>query len=139
MPIETEMSENARALAIASRAPGEGQSAADAKLRAEGEFLRHVVAQLQPMLRESMRSHRIFLGMDDSGFVLLKSDGVFVHVDVADQEDLLAPLQVLQAEPNLRKILSRVEAELVAACDTCATRAADIVRLARYSLEAAAT
>ena len=59
LPIEIGMSENARVLAVASRTPVAGESAADVKQRAEGEFLRKMVAALQPMLRESMRSRRI--------------------------------------------------------------------------------
>ena len=137
LPIEAEMSENARVLAIASRTPGPGEMAVDVKQRAEGEFLRKVVAELQPMLRESMRSHRIFLASDAYGVLALKSDGTFVHVDVADQEDALDPLQVLVAEPSLLTILDRIEAELVAADDPRATRAGDLVRLARHSLEVA--
>jgi len=138
LPIETEMSENARVLGHESRTPVEGESAAEVKQRAEGEFLRRLVAKLEPMLRESMRSHRIFLASDAYGVVALKSDGIFVHVDVADQEDFLEPLQVLDAEPSLLMILDRIEAELVAANDPRATSAADVVRLARYSLEVAA-
>ena len=134
LPIEAEMSENARVLAIDSRNPVAGVSAAEVKQRAEGEFLRKMVAALQPMLRESMRSRRIFLASDAYGAVTLKSDGIFVHVDVADQEDALAPLQVLGAEPSLLTILARIEAELVAAGDPRATSAADVVRLARCSL-----
>jgi hypothetical protein len=138
LPIETEMSEDARVLAIASRTPVAGESATDVKQRAEGEFLRKVVAELQPMLRESMRSHRILLASDAYGVVTLKSDGTFVHVDIADQEDALDPLQVLRAEPSLRTILDRIEAELSAADDPRASSAADVVRLARYSLDVAA-
>jgi len=138
LPLETEMSENARVLATASRTPVEGEGAAEVKQRAEGEFLRKLVAELQPMLRESMRSHRIFLASDAYGVVALKSDGVFVHVGIADQEDALEPLQVLDAEPALLTILDRIEAELVAANDPRATSAADVVRVARYSLGLAA-
>jgi hypothetical protein len=138
LPIETEMSENARVLAMASRTPVPGRSAADVKQRAEGEFLRTLVAKLQPLLRESMRSRRILLASDSYGVVALKSNGIFVHVDIADQEDALVPLQVLDAEPSLVKILERIEAELVAADDPRATRAADVVRLARDSLDVAA-
>ena len=134
LPIETEMSENARVLATACRTPIEGESAAEVKQRAEGEFLRRLVAKLEPMLRESMRSHRIFLASDAYGVVALKSDGIFVHLGVGDQEDALEPMQVLRAEPSLLMILDRIEAELVAANDPRATSAADVVRLARYSL-----
>ncbi|MGO8994075.1 MAG: hypothetical protein ACLQVI_12165 [Polyangiaceae bacterium] len=134
LPIEIGMSENARVLAVASRTPVAGESAADVKQRAEGEFLRKMVAALQPMLRESMRSRRIFLASDAYGAVTLKSDGIFVHVDVADQEDALDPLQVLGAEPSLLTILDRIEAQLLAADDPRATSAANVVRLARCSL-----
>ena len=138
LSLETEMSENARALATTSQTPVEGESAAEVKQRADGEFLRKLVAELQPMLRESMRSHRIFLASDAYGVVALKSDGIFVHVGIADQEDALEPLQVLDAEPNLLTILDRIEAELVAANDARATSAAEVVRLARRSLGIAA-
>jgi hypothetical protein len=137
-PIEAEMSENARVLAIASRSTVGGESAAEVMQRAEGEFLRKLVVELQPMLRESMRSHRIFLASDAYGVVKLKSDGIFVHVDIADQENALDPLQVLRAECSLLVILDRIEAELVAADDPRAASAADVVRLARSSLEVAA-
>ena len=132
------MSENARVLAIASQSPVAGESAAEIKQRAEVEFLRKLVTELQPMLRESMRSHRIFLTSDAYGVVMLKSEGIFVHVGIADQEDTLDPLEVLRAEPRLLLLLARIEAELVAADDPGATRAGDIVRLARNSLEVAA-
>ncbi len=138
LPIETEMSENARVVAYASRTRVEGESAAEVKQRAEGEFLRRLVAKLEPMLRESMRSRRIVLASDAYGVVALKSDGIFVHVGLADQEDALEPSQVLDAEPSLLVVLDRIEAELVAANDPRATSAADVVRLARYSLEVAA-
>lgn len=138
LPIEAEMSENARVLAIASRSPVAGVSATEVKQRAEGEFLRTLVADLQPMLRESMRSHRISVASDPYGVVMLESDGIFVHVGIADQEDVLDALQVLRAEPNLLVILDRIEADLVVANDPRATRAADIVRIARHSLETAA-
>ena len=72
------------------------------------------------------------------GVVALKSDGIFVHVGIADQEDALEPLQVLDAEPSLITILDRIEAELVAANDARATSAAEVVRLARRSLGIAA-
>jgi hypothetical protein len=97
-----------------------------------------LVADLQPMLRESMRSHRISVASDPYGVVMLESDGIFVHVGIADQEDVLDALQVLRAEPNLLVILDRIEADLVVANDPRATRAADIVRIARHSLETAA-
>ncbi len=139
MPIEAEIYENARVLALASRTPVDGETTTDVKRRAEGEFLRRLVTELQPMLRESMRSHRIHLASDAYGAVTLKSDGSFVHVDIADQEDAVDPLQVLGAEPSLPTILERIEAELVAADDPRAASAADIVRLARFTLEAAAT
>ena len=45
---------------------------------------------------------------------------------------------MLCAEPSLVTLLNRSEAELVAADTAGATRAADIVRLARYSLDGAA-
>jgi len=138
LPIEAEMSENARVLAIDSRNPVAGVSAAEVKQRAEGEFLRTLVADLQPMLRESMRSHRISVASGPYGVVMLESDGIFVHVGIADQEDVLDALQVLRAEPNLLVILDRIEADLVVANDPRATRAADIVRIARHSLETAA-
>jgi hypothetical protein len=138
LPIEAEMSENARVLAIDSRNPVAGVSAAEVKQRAEDEFLRTLVADLQPMLRESMRSHRISVASDPYGVVMLESDGIFVHVGIADQEDVLDALQVLRAEPNLLVILDRIEADLVVANDPRATRAADIVRIARHSLETAA-
>jgi hypothetical protein len=109
-------------------------NALEAQQRAEGEFLRQLVRMLQPMLRESMRSRRIFLAFDAYGGVALTSDGVFVHVGRAYQEDVLNPLQVLRAEPNLMAILRRIEAELVAGGDEPGVSAADIVRLARYSL-----
>jgi hypothetical protein len=134
MLIETVMSENARTVAIARRTSIAGESALDAQQRAEGEFLRKLIAQLQPMLRESMRSHRILLASDAYGTIWLKSDGIFVHVDLADQEDVVDPLQVLRAEPNVMKLLKTIEADLVAAGDEHATRAADIVHLARYAL-----
>jgi len=137
LPIETEMSENARVLAVASRSAVAGESAAEVKRRAQGEFLRKLVAELQPMLRESMRSHRIYLASDSYGAVMLKSDGIFVHVGIADQQDAFDPLQVLTAEPSLLVILDRIEAESVAGDDARATSAADIVRLARHSLEVA--
>jgi hypothetical protein len=130
--------ENARVLAIASRGPIAGESRVEVRQRAEGEFLRKLVTELQPMLRESMRSHRIRLASDADGTVALKSDGIFVHVGIADQEDVLVPLQVLQAEPSLIRVLDRIEAELVAADDPRAIRAADIVRFARDSLEVVA-
>ena len=57
-----------------------------------------------------------------------------MHVDVADQEDALDPLQVLGAEPSLLTILDRIEAQLLAADDPRATSAANVVRLARCSL-----
>jgi hypothetical protein len=110
----------------------------EVRQRAEGEFLRKLVTELQPMLRESMRSHRIRLASDPDGTVALKSDGIFVHVGIADQEDVLVPLQVLQAEPSLVRVLDRIEAELVAADDPRAMRAVDIVRFARDSLEVVA-
>ena len=138
LPSEAERSENARVLAIDSRNPVAGVSAAEVKQRAEGEFLRTLVADLQPMLRESMRSHRISVASDPYGVVMLESDGIFVHVGIADQEDVLDALQVLRAEPNLLVILDRIEADLVVANDPRATRAADIVRIARHSLETAA-
>jgi hypothetical protein len=131
------MSENARILAIASRSAVAGESAAEVKRRAQGEFLRKLVAALQPMLRESVRSHRIYLASDAYGAVMLKSDGIFVHVDIADQEDAFDPLEVLSAEPSLLLILDRIEAELIAADDPRATSAADVVRLARHSLDVA--
>jgi hypothetical protein len=134
LPIESEMHENARVLAAASRTPIAGETAASVRQRAEGEFLRKVVAGLQPMLRESMRSRRIVLASDAYGVVALKSDGTFVHVDVADQEDPVAPLQVLAAAPSLLTILDRIEAELVAADDPRAKSAAGVIRLARESL-----
>jgi hypothetical protein len=137
LPIETGMSENARILAIASRSAVAGESAAEVKRRAQGEFLRKLVAELQPMLRESVRSHRIYLASDAYGAVMLNSDGIFVHVDIADQEDAFDPLEVLSAEPSLLLILDRIEAELIAADDPRATSAADVVRLARHSLDVA--
>jgi hypothetical protein len=115
--------------------PVEGESAIDVEQRAAGEFLRKLVGDLQPMLRDSMRSHRIVLAYDSYGSVALESDGTFVHVDIASQRDALVPLQVLRAEPSLLTILNRIEADLVAADDPRATSAADIVRLARHSLE----
>ena len=45
LPIEAEMSENARVLAIDSRNPVAGVSAAEVKQRAEGEFLRTLGAR----------------------------------------------------------------------------------------------
>ena len=60
-----------------------------------------------------------------------------LHVGIADQQDAFDPLQVLTAEPSLLVILDRIEAELVAADDPRATRAGDLVRLARHSLEVA--
>lgn len=138
LPIETETSQNARVVATAFRTPVPGESAADVERRAEGEFLRKLVGELQPMLRESMRSRRIVLASDAYGVLTLKSDGIFVHVDIADQEDAIDPWQVLRAEPRLRTILDRIEAELVAADDPGATSAAEVVRLARHSLEVAA-
>jgi hypothetical protein len=138
LPIETEMFENARVLAHASSTHLAGANAAEVKKRAEGEFLRRLVEKLEPVLRESMRSHRLLLASDAYGVVALKSDGVFVHLGFADQEDALEPSQVLDAEPSLLLILDRIEAELVAANDPRATSAAGVVRLARYSLEVAA-
>ena len=137
LPIEVEMSDNARAVATAAQVLVEGEQAAAVKRQAEGEFLRRLVAQLEPMLRESMRSRNIFLASDPYGVVALKSDGIFVHVGFADQEDALEPVQVLDAEPKLLTILDRIEAELIVADDARATSAADIVRLARYSLQVA--
>lgn len=138
MPIEAEMFENAHTLAVAWRRGVEWKSPLDVRQRAEGEFLRRVVEALQPMLRESMRSHRILLASDPYGVVALESDGSFVHVDIADQQDALDPLEVLCAEASLVTLLNRIEAELVAADTAGATCAADIVRLARYSLDGAA-
>ncbi len=132
------MSENARILAKNSRSSVAGSGSLNLKQRAEGEFLRKVVAELQPMLHQTMRSRRIFLARDAYGTVMLKSDGLFVHVDFADQEDTFEPVQVLAAEPNLLTLLSDIEAELGAVPDPRASRAAGIVRLARYSLAAAA-
>ena len=136
--MEPEVREHARELVVAARTPiegDEGESAADVAQRAEGEFLRRMVERLQPMLRQSMRSRRIFLASDPHGTVELKSDGVFVHIGIADQEDELAPMEVLRAEPDLFTVLSRIEAELVAANDASATRAAMMVRDMRQSLE----
>jgi hypothetical protein len=48
-------------------------------------------------------------------------------------------VQVLGAEPNLLTILDHIEAELLAARGSRAASAADVVRLARFSLVAAAT
>jgi hypothetical protein len=137
LPVEVEMSEYVRILAMVSRMPMGGESIQDVKQRAEGEFLRELVALSQPMLRESMGSHRILLATDAHGVVALKADGIFVHVDRADQEDAIDAAQVLDAEPNLLTILDRLEAELDAVGDLGATSAADIVRLARYSVKAA--
>jgi hypothetical protein len=50
-----------------------------------------------------------------------------------------SPVQVLGAEPNLLTILDHIEAELLAARGSRAASAADVVRLARFSLVAAAT
>ena len=132
------ISENARILAIRSRGSSAGKASAHRKQRAEGDFLRKLVVELQPMLRESMRSHRIFLTRDALGAVVLKSDGLFVHVDGADHEASVDPVEVLSAEPNLLTIIDHIEAELVAADDPRAMSAADVVRFARYSLAAAA-
>lgn len=134
MRTEAEMSERARALSIESRRVVAGESAVDVRQRAEGEFLRALVADLQPMLRESMRSHAIVIESNARGRVALESDGVFVHIDIADQRDAIDPLQVIRAMPSLLVVLLRIEGDLDAANDAGATRAADIVRLARYSL-----
>jgi hypothetical protein len=109
----------------------------DVKQRAEGTFLRELVDALQPMLRDSIRSHRIFLAADARGTIILESNGVFAHIGTADQHDELEPMQVLRAEPRLFMLLKRIEAELVVAGDARATHAAEIVRLARYSIAAA--
>lgn len=87
----------------------EGESPTETRQRAEGEFLRQLIATLQPMLRDSLRSHRIFLTSDAHGAISLASDGVFVHIDVADQQNALDPAQVLRAEPSLLSLLDRIE------------------------------
>jgi hypothetical protein len=138
MPIEIAMSESVRALSLAMT-PIEDENPLVTRQRAEGEFLRQLVAKLQPMLRDSMRSHRIFLASDTHGTIALESDGIFVHFDIADQQNALDPAQVLCAEPSLLLLLGRIEAELVAADDVRATGAAEIVRLARHSLQVNAT
>lgn len=135
MPIEAEILDDARKLAAAARTPVKGVSQVEVEQRAQGDFLRKLVERLQPMLRQSMRSHRIFLASDPYGAVELKSNGIFVHVDNADQQDALVPVQVLSTEPNLLTILNRIEAELAAADDARATAAAMIVRHARNALE----
>jgi hypothetical protein len=137
MPIETEMSDNALALAASLRTLKlEGDGALELQQRAKGEFLRKLVLDLQPMLRESMRSHCIRLASDGEGTIALKSDGVFVHVGIAGQQDALAAHQVLRAQPSLRSILNCIEDEFLSVGDVQALRAAEIVCLARYLLSA---
>jgi hypothetical protein len=85
-----------------------------------------------------MRSHRIALTSDAFGVIALKSDGTFVHVDLADQEDSLNPMQVLAAAPSLSTLLDRIEAELDAAADPDARSAAEALGRARRLLEVAA-
>jgi hypothetical protein len=134
--IETEIFNRAHALSKASHTPIEGQPMVDVKQRAEGKFLRELVDALQPMLRESVRSHQILLGTDPRGTIVLESNGIFAHVGIANQHDELDPMQVLRAEPRLYVLLQRIEAELVTADDVRATHAAEIVRLARYAIAA---
>jgi len=136
--MEMGMSENARALPFATATPGPEGDASDCKRRVEGDLLRRCVAELQPMLHKSMRSHRIALTSDAFGVIALKSDGTFVHVDLADQEDSLNPMQVLAAAPSLSTLLDRIEAELDAAADPDARSAAEALGRARRLLEVAA-
>jgi hypothetical protein len=134
---DVRLSENARILAKYSRSVV-SLTPLEPKHRAEGEFLRKLVAELQPMLRLAMRSRRIFLARDPHGAVMLKSNGTFVHVDLAHRDHTLEPVQVLAAEPNLLAILHRIEAELSSVAGPRAASAASVVRFARYSLAAAA-
>jgi hypothetical protein len=136
-PLEVEMAERARAMVLAAVAPLVWESAADAILRAEGEFLRGVVAALQPMLHDVMRSRRIGLASDGHGEIMLQSDGTFVRVEGAGQQDAVSPLQVVRAEPSLLTLLQHIDTELLAADDPRSGRARDIIRLARHALVAA--
>jgi len=132
--IERKISEDVRVLLRATQTPINGEVAAVVKQRAEGEFLEKLLLELKPMLRKSMRSHRIAVASGPYGVVALKSDGIFVQVGTAGQEDLIHPMEVLSVEPDLLTILDRIEAELVDARDTRATSAANVVHLARAAL-----
>ena len=135
MQSEVDVLECARKIAIAARTPVELGAPMDVKRLAECDFLRSLVGHLQPMLRQAMRSHRIVLARDPRGVVALTSDGLLVRVDIADQEDVLTTEEVLSVEPNLLTILDHIEAELLAACDARASKAALLVRGARDALE----
>lgn len=100
----------------------------------EGAFLRQIVDQMQPMLRESMRSRRIVLSSGPRGVVALASDGVFLRLGIGGQEDVLDPVEVIGAASGLPAILDGILAELGAANDAHATTAAAVVRTARRAL-----
>jgi hypothetical protein len=135
---DVRLSENARILAKSSRSSVVRLDPLERNQLAAGEFLRKLVAELQPMLHQAMRSRRIVLARDPYGAVMLKSNGAFVHVDLANRDHTLEPVQVLAAEPNLLAILHRIEAELSSVAGPRAASAASVVRFARYSLAAAA-
>src|SRR5262249_33092301 len=94
-----------------------------------------LVCEIALPLRNALRSRRIVLGRSaHPPYLALRSDGAFVHVDEADQEDVLDPLQVVRVNPNLNALLAHVEDELRDGGEASAAR---LVNATRRSIEAA--
>ena len=76
-------------------------------------------------------------GADDRSLRVRRNRCVFDRTTCSPARATRPPCrELLDAEPSLLGILDRIEAELILADDARATSAADLVRLALYSLEA---
>lgn len=79
-----------------------------------GSFLRALMSALQPTLQTALRSRQIVLSGTSMPLIALRSDGMFVRVDRAGQEEVQEPVQICRIHPDLARILDAISAELVA-------------------------
>jgi hypothetical protein len=83
---------------------------------AAAAFLEQLVERIAPALKLVLGSRRLPLAHADYDrphpAIALRCDGTFVHVDAADQEEPLQPLQIVRTYPDLTALLARIEVEL---------------------------
>ena len=92
---------------------GRAPLAPDWDWRAAG-FLFALTQALKPTLQAALRSRHIVLSGKGLPLIALRSDGVFVRVDRAGQEEAEEPVQICRTYPDLTPVLDAISAELVA-------------------------
>lgn len=78
------------------------------------EFLRELMGALRPTLQTVLRSRHIVLSRATLPVIALRSDGMFVRIDRAGQEDTLDPVQICRTYPDLTRVLDAISAEFAA-------------------------